>query len=421
MKFRFLFSLVLMAGLLACGPNAKEEKSGEALDQASHDKLLKSFQEKLILANPGDVIELPAGRFNLTKSLSLDAIDNITIKGAGKDKTVLSFLNQTQGAEGIRVTNLKHFKLSDLTIEDSKGDALKIQDCEGVLLKNVKTTWTEGAKETNGSYGIYPVKCKNVIIDGCESSFASDAGIYVGQTHNVHMKNCLVHHNVAGFEIENCSYVDAYNNEAHDNTMGFLVYDLSGLPVANGRFIRAFDNNIHDNNFQNFAPKGGIVHMVPPGTGFMIVAAKEVEVFNNQIKNHKTIGLGIGSFYMTQRPFDENSDFVPYSSNVHVHDNQIVRKDAMPDLTREWGQLINVLFKATPQDILVDGWMHPDFATDPESHRICIHDNGVEITFANLNAQKAESIRAMAKYVDADMSKFDCTMPPQEANAEPEI
>ncbi len=420
MRLKILLSLLVSATILACGPKAKEAKSGEQLDEASHDELLKSFQEQLILANPGDVIELPAGRFNLTKSLSLDGIDNITIKGAGKDKTVLSFLNQTQGAEGIRVTNLKHFKMYDLTIEDSKGDAIKIQDCEGVLLKNVKTTWTEGAKETNGSYGIYPVKCTNVVIDACEASFASDAGIYVGQSHYVHMKNSLVHHNVAGFEIENCSYVDAFDNEAYNNTMGFLIYDLAGLPVANGKHIRAYNNNIHDNNFKNFAPKGGIVHIVPPGTGFMIVAAKEVEVFDNHIKNHKTIGLGIGSFYMTQRPFDEGSDFVPYSSNVHVHDNVIVKKDAMPDMTREWGQLINVMFKATPQDILVDGWMHPDYKTDPESHSICLQNNG-DITFANLNAEKAESIRAMAKYIDSDISKFDCSLPAQEENAEPEI
>ena len=43
MNYKLLLSIFLIIGLMACGPGAKQEKSGEALDQVSHDKLLKNY------------------------------------------------------------------------------------------------------------------------------------------------------------------------------------------------------------------------------------------------------------------------------------------------------------------------------------------------------------------------------------------
>ena len=36
---------------------------------------------------------------------------------------------------------------------------------------------------------LYPVQCKNVLIDGCVAIGASDAGIYVGQSQYVIVRN----------------------------------------------------------------------------------------------------------------------------------------------------------------------------------------------------------------------------------------
>jgi hypothetical protein len=74
--------------------------------------------------------------------------------------------------------------------------------CTGVTLIQLKTTWSDGPDESNGGYGLYPVACKNVLIDSCEASFASDAGIYVGQSQDVIVRNCYAYGNVAGIEIE---------------------------------------------------------------------------------------------------------------------------------------------------------------------------------------------------------------------------
>ena len=56
----------------------------------------EEIQQRLIQAQPGDIIEIPAGTHNFTRSLSLN-VPGVTIKGAGIDSSILSFKNQKQG------------------------------------------------------------------------------------------------------------------------------------------------------------------------------------------------------------------------------------------------------------------------------------------------------------------------------------
>ncbi len=60
--------------------------------------------EALILAQPGDTVRIGAGRFDLTEGLSLDA-DDVSVTGAGPDRTILSFKGQTGAGEGLLVTS----------------------------------------------------------------------------------------------------------------------------------------------------------------------------------------------------------------------------------------------------------------------------------------------------------------------------
>jgi hypothetical protein len=61
------------------------------------------------------------------------------------------------GPEGLLVYG-NGFTIENLTIEDSKGDGLKINDGDTITVRKVKVQWTGGPKVTNGAYGIYPVK-----------------------------------------------------------------------------------------------------------------------------------------------------------------------------------------------------------------------------------------------------------------------
>jgi parallel beta-helix repeat protein len=135
--------------------------STQIMAQADFEKKL---QTKLIMAEDGDVINIEAGNFALTKSLSIDGKKNITIRGKGIDKTVLSFKGQTQGAEGIRITNGENIILEDFTAEDSKGDLIKTMHVKGITFRRLKTAWTGKPSPTNGSYALYPVLCEKVLI-----------------------------------------------------------------------------------------------------------------------------------------------------------------------------------------------------------------------------------------------------------------
>jgi hypothetical protein len=101
-------SCSLVAGLFlvlaGCGKEVPEEPS---VDAAAFQKQL---QTALITAKPGDVIEIPAGVHSINRGLSLN-VSGVTIRGEGMDKSILSFKNQVQGAEGLLVN------ASDFTIE----------------------------------------------------------------------------------------------------------------------------------------------------------------------------------------------------------------------------------------------------------------------------------------------------------------
>src|SRR3546814_656043 len=167
-------------------------------------------------AKPGDVIEIPAGRHALDRSLSL-RVDGVTIRGAGRDKTVLSFKGQRSGAEGL-IVNADDFTLESLAIEDSKGDGVKVNEGENITIRGVRVEWTNGPDTDNGAYGLYPVQTRNVLIEDSVVIGASDAGIYVGQSQDVVVRRNRAEKNVAGIEIENCIGADVYDNRSEEHT-----------------------------------------------------------------------------------------------------------------------------------------------------------------------------------------------------------
>jgi len=396
MYHRLLLSLVCLLFIYSCGSSVKDSVSHEKVIENGYEKI----QEMLLDVKPGGTVTIPEGLYKINRSISLDDISGVTIEGKGKDKTILSFLDQTQGAEGLRIT-ADSIRLLNFTIADAIGDAIKLQDCKGVYIKGVKTTWTQGAKSTNGAYGLYPVQCEDVVIDDCEAAFASDAGIYVGQSKNVVVKNSHAHHNVAGIEIENCINSKVFNNIAENNTGGVLVFDLPDLELVNGHTTKVYDNKITDNNLKNFASEGNMVAIIPPGSGVILLAVKNVEVYNNEISNHKTLGIGITSFHITERKWKDQR-YEPFTSDISIHDNTLVRKTAIPDVTKRFGQMVNMLFPGKPQDILYDGILK-DGLTGKNPMNICLKNNkSSDLRFANIDAAND------FENVKSDLSVYDC-------------
>lgn len=365
----------------------------------------KAIQKQLILTDNGQTIQLDAGTFTFTGSLSLEDKKNIVIRGQGMDKTILSFKGQTDGAEGLRVSNGQNIIVENLTIQDTKGDCIKTMNVDGITFRNVKVEWTGTPGPDNGSYGLYPVQCQNVLIEDCVAIGASDAGIYVGQSKNIIVRRCEAHHNVAGIEIENSLMADVYENNAHDNTGGILVFDLPDLVQKRGGNVRIYKNQIRNNNFDNFAPKGNIVAGVMAGTGMLILATNEVEIFENQIINNQSIGTGIISYYFTERPVTDTA-YYPYPTKINIHDNTYRRERGYPSRKGRMGLIFRfkLKFGKDVPDILWDGITDDAYAR-PATMDICLRNN-VGATFANMDA--AHNFKNISRSTDA----HNCTLQP---------
>lgn len=363
----------------------------------------KRFQTAFIEVEDGGTIELPEGNYFLEVSLWLDGKNNVTIKGKGMDKTILNFKDQLSGAEGIKITNASKITISDLTVQDTKGDGIKAQQVTGIVFRNVKAEWTRGAHSKNGGYGLYPVQCDHVLIEKSVARGASDAGIYVGQSNYVIVRNNKAYENVAGIEIENTSYADVYENEVYNNTGGLLIFDLPDLVKKKGGYCRAFNNNIHDNNHVNFAPKGNIVGKVPLGTGVMIMAANNVELFNNKIHNNITASTAVVSYYISENPI-KDSLYYPIPENISIHNNDYQRPGVRATMRGRMGKLyrFKLKFGKDVPHIVWDGIVDNK---GKEKKVLCIANNQ-NASFANIDAENN------FKNISRNINVHDCNLSP---------
>jgi parallel beta-helix repeat protein len=327
----------------------------------------RELQAALIEARPGDTVRLGRGRIELTAGLSLD-VDRVTIRGEGQDKSILSFNNQRRGAEGLLVTS-DRVVLRDFAVENARGDGIKVRDCQGITFRGVRAEWTNGPDSNNGAYGLYPVNCSNVLIQDSIARGASDAGIYVGQSRNIIVRDNVAEFNVAGIEIENSYNADVFGNRAMNNTGGILVFDLPNLPQMGGHSVRVYENRVNANNTPNFAPAGNIVASVPAGTGVLIMANRDVHVFENEIGENGTANVIVTSY----RAEFQDQRYNPLPRNIMIRDNAFGRAGFSPA-----GDLAALAQAGVPMpDVLWDGATLYSVGGTPrnEQVRIVVRDN----------------------------------------------
>ena len=385
------FSFSMSAKQIVLGPNNNSQEE---------------IQEALIDLEPGDVLTLEAGEYFFEDSLSLD-IDDVVFEGSGIDDTILNFENQISGAQGLLITS-NDVTIRDFAILDAKGDAIKVIGADGINMIRLRTEWTGGPNENNGAYGFYPVESKDVLIDGCVAIGASDAGIYVGQSQNIIVKNSIAQYNVAGIEIENSFYADVFDNLASHNTGGILIFDLPDLPQQGGHHVRVFRNKAINNDTDNFAPEGNIVGEVPRGTGVIIQANSNVEVFDNDIYGNGTVNLSIVTYgYETD---DEN--YNPHPKAIQIHGNRFGDGGFDPDVgTGELAAILFDLSEGDMPDIFWDGIlpMNQILFGQPEEERLIITDNG-DATFLTI-----DPVKYMLPFfdpVERDISQYDGVIRP---------
>lgn len=380
MRFHHLVVSLATALVIAAPVSAKTiTVSADTAD--ANEKL----QEALILAEPGDVVQLAAGVWNLTDGLSL-AVPGVTIRGAGAGEggSILDFSGQEGAGEGLLVTSDDVF-LTNFAVLNTKGDGIKSKGADRIVYHQLRVEWTAGPKETNGAYGIYPVESTDVLVDSVFVRGASDAGIYVGQSKNIIVRDSIATENVAGIEIENSYNADVHDNIATKNTGGILVFDLPSLPMQGGHNVRVFENIVNDNSTPNFAPKGNIVASVPTGTGVLVMANRNVEIFDNVFDNNGTANVMIVGY----RYEHKDPKYQPLPRAIVVRDNVHGKAGYAPK------------FPGGDQIAAAMGGAIPPVLWDGSGDAIVLDEVGV----LSLNLPDVATPQSEAKPSPADLSK----------------
>jgi parallel beta-helix repeat protein len=347
-----------------------------------------------------------AGTYAFTNTIAVQN-KGITITGAGKDSTssastIFDFSGLGASTDGIGIeaaAGSDGFTVSNLAVKDTKKNGIKAVSTVGVTFHSVKVYWTSTVNSSHGDYAVYPVHCQKVLVEDSDISGSSDAGIYVGQSQTIIVRNNTAHENVAGIEIENSYFADVYGNTATGNTGGILVFDLPGSGNQyDGHQVRVYNNIINANNGPNFNATGSTVAKVPSGTGTFVLATRDVEIYGNTISNNKTTASSVISYLVPSEappPYDDGCTPVGscylggISKDVYIHDNTFTSNGITPD-TSDLGILLSINLAKYPgghvPDLIVDGVAGTPAAdgTANNPNAFCFANNGAA-TFLNLH------------------------------------
>ncbi len=334
-----------------------------------------SLQTALIEIAENSTLCFAPGTYEVSTELSL-AVNGVTLRGSGMDHTIFSFVTQTVGSNGLKITS-DNVTLEDFQVLDTPGDAVRADATDNIIFRRVRVLWPDDGSVRNGAYGLYPVGCNGVLIEESEVIGARDAGIYVGQSQNILVERSTAWGNVAGIEIENCDNAEVRNNHTYDNTGGILVFNLPGL-TRYGAGANVHDNLVENNNRTNFGVEGTVVAVVPPGTGILVLANDDNEFHNNTVTGNDTVGLLLFTYQPGIFGAQNDPNFNKYATGNNIHDNTFSGNGTAPK-----GALPAVLpnLPSPIPDILWDGCVDP--AVDPARPH-CIRNNG-SATFLNVD------------------------------------
>ena len=382
-------SVILLPCLLvaACG-----ERGSTLSTTLPHQDAVfqEELQRKFLDAKPGTVIEIPPGTHQLDRTLVLRT-NGVTVRGAGTARAILSFKSETTGPGMLVAAN--DFTVENLSIEDAKTDGLQLSDGDHIAIRALRVSWTGGPKVTNGSYGISAIRAKNVLIEDCEAFSASAAGIRVAASNTVIVRRCHAEQNVAGIAVENTIGTQMDDNILTGNTGGIVLANLPEF-TPSGHTASVFKNRIYKNNLANFAAQGTALATIPAGVGIMVLAAKGVEIFDNDIAGNQTANILIRANLpaVSGNPPGGDPRFDPYPRAIYLYGNRFAPGGYAPDGT-DLKSLKNTLFGADGHfpDIVWDGYRDASNLVGgqpPAAERICV-DTGT-VTVLNLDAPHQE-------------------------------
>ena len=281
----------------------------------------ETIQAAVDRARPGDTVEIPYGVYH--ERVAVDMSD-ITLRGVANDAGEWPVLDGQGVLSEAVIASGNRFAVGNLHVRNYTDNGILVEGAQGVHFHDI-------VAENVGTYGVYPVRSSDVVIERVTVSGVDDAGIYAGQSENVIVRDSTAFGNVIGIELENTLGGEVYNNHLYGNSNGILIVLLPQLTSKISSGAKVYNNVVEDNNIANFAPEGATARIVPPGSGILLIGADDNEVYGNTITGNKTAGLAIFSLTGTGA-FNENElDVGPLAENNYAHDNYYENNAYDPD------------------------------------------------------------------------------------------
>lgn len=280
-----------------------------------------SIQEAVDRAQPGDRIEVYPAEYN--QSVVVDK-SGITIVGVKEDGRRPVLDGEYALDDAFQVSG-DDFRLEGFIIQNYMGNGVVVSKAKNVVLRDLNI-------HAAGLYGVYPVECEGVLVEGCVVSKSSDAGIYVGQSRDIAVRNNEVYLNVAGIEIENSVNALVENNSAHHNTAGILVFCLPNNPSKEASHAKVVNNRIWANNLKNFGAPGSTVSTIPPGLGVVVMAADRTRIEANVFEENGTYAIAVLGIASSKLSGDmrHELDIEPNPDDTYIHENVYINNGNSP-------------------------------------------------------------------------------------------
>jgi hypothetical protein len=230
---------------------------------------------------------------------------NMQIEGSGvsADDVILEAGDASKGNGGpngvghkkdvaIRADRADGFVLRNVTVRHARENGIYVIETDGYVLDRFKAFYTT-------LYGTLTFASDHGVHSNCEAVGHGDSGVYPGgapdtgvqrQTGtkrrlNQVIRDCDLHHNLAGYSGTNGNAVHVIDNNIYDNSLGIQtdVVTGAGHPGYPGDSAVFEENRIYSNNFNTYAADSDVkpAFPFPVGTGAWIAGGNHHTVRNN--------------------------------------------------------------------------------------------------------------------------------------------
>ena len=193
---------------------------------------------------------------------------------------------------GVRADRADGFVLRRMTVRHAGEHGIYVLESDGYLLDRFKAYFSK-------LYGTLTFVEDHGLQQNCEAVGHGDSGLYPGAAlesgeqrpagtafrYNQEIRNCDMHHNLAGYSGTNGNAVHVNNNNIYDNALGVQtdVVTGAGHPGYPGDSALFEKNNIYSNNFNPYAENSDVTPSFPfpVGTGLWIAGGNRMVVRGN--------------------------------------------------------------------------------------------------------------------------------------------